>query len=91
MDKKIKKIDLKISKTQKKKEMLELEKIGISYLKLKELEIIQSPLSQDLKSALIEAKKIKSNQGLKRQKQYIGKLMRREPKCNLDFTKNKNI
>ena len=91
MDKKIKKIDLKISKTQKKKEMLELEKIGISYLKLNEFEIDQSPLSQDLKSALIEAKKIKSNQGLKRQKQYIGKLMRREPKCNLDFTKNKNI
>ena len=39
--------------------MLELEKIGISYLKLNELEIIQSPLSQDLKSALIEAKKNK--------------------------------
>tara|TARA_B100002019_G_C21035438_1_gene481771 strand:+ start:295 stop:570 length:276 start_codon:yes stop_codon:yes gene_type:complete len=91
MDKKTTNNDLKISKTQKKKEMLELEKVGISYLKLNDSEIIKSPLSHDLKSALLEAKKIKSNQGLKRQKQYIGKLMRREPSCNLDFTKNKNI
>ncbi len=82
MDKKSKNTDFKISKTQKKKQMLELEKIGISYLKLKDSEIIESTLSQNLKLALLEARKIKNNQGLRRQKQYIGKLMRKEPKSN---------
>ena len=84
MDKKIKIINTKISKTAKKKEMLELEKIGLSFLKLKESEIIEMSLSEDLKSALLQAKKIKNNQGLRRQKQYIGKLMRKEPKCNFE-------
>lgn len=88
MDKKSKNTDLKISKTQKKKQMLELEKIGISYLKLKDSEIIESTLSQNLKLALLEARKIKNNQGLRRQKQYIGKLMRKEPKSNFIHKKN---
>ena len=88
MDKKSKNTDFKISKTQKKKQMLELEKIGISYLKLKDSEIIESTLSQNLKLALLEARKIKNNQGLRRQKQYIGKLMRKEPKSNFIHKKN---
>ena len=64
------------SKSQLKRESLHLIDVGEEILKLK-LEDIQSlDLPAELEEAITTARKIKSRSGLKRQRQYIGKLLR---------------
>lgn len=65
-----------VSKTQIKKEMTALQKMGVelSELPLSQLEGISIP--ENLKKAILEARRITSHEAKRRQMQYIGKLMR---------------
>ncbi|MCP3942657.1 MAG: DUF615 domain-containing protein [Desulfobacteraceae bacterium] len=64
------------SKTQIKKEAEELQKLGEELLKLSSHKLERMELPHDLRKALIEARSIKSNIAGRRQRQFIGALMR---------------
>ncbi|HHO58849.1 MAG TPA: DUF615 domain-containing protein [Thiotrichales bacterium] len=64
------------SKTQLKREAHQLVQLGQDILKLKHEEIESLNLPDELAVAIDTALKIKSNAGLKRQRLYIGKLLR---------------
>ncbi len=66
----------KKSKTQIKKEVEELQRLGEELSKLPRPQLERMALSNDLKKALIQARSIKSNIAGRRQRQYIGALMR---------------
>lgn len=68
--------DSKPSKSAKKREYLALQKLGEELIGLKESDLKQLELDVDLLEAVQEARTIKSHGALRRQKQYIGKLMR---------------
>ena len=69
-------LDLGPSKSQIKRECQHLTDLGEEILKLKKEEIQSLDLPDELEEAVITALKIKSHSGLKRQRQYIGKLLR---------------
>ena len=64
------------SKSQVKRECHHLTDIGEEILKLKAEEIRSLELPDELLEAVNTALKIKSRSGLKRQRQYIGKILR---------------
>lgn len=64
------------SKTQLKKEAEELQKLGEALIKVPIHQLERMELPDALKAALIEAKSIKSNIAGRRQRQFIGTLMR---------------
>ena len=68
--------DTKPSKSARKREYLALQKLGEELLTLRESDLQGIALDDALLSAVIEARQIKSHGALRRQKQYIGKLMR---------------
>ena len=68
--------ELKPSKSAKKREYIALQKLGEKIIDLKQSDIDRLPLEENLRDAILEAQKIKSHSALRRQKQYIGKLMR---------------
>lgn len=68
--------ELKPSKSAKKREYLALQKLGEELITLKQSELEVLPLEDDLLEAVMEARKMKAHGALRRQKQYIGKLMR---------------
>lgn len=65
-----------VSKTAKKKEMNELQDLGMALTKLSDQTIKKIGLPEDLLQAIKDYKKITSNGATKRQAQYIGRLMR---------------
>jgi ribosome-associated protein len=65
-----------ISKTQKKRDCHALQKISDRLLKLKPDELALIDLPADLEEAIKETQRIRSNSALKRQHQYLGKIMR---------------
>ncbi len=64
------------SKTKIKKEAQELQELGMELLKLPVQRLERLELPDDLKKALMEARSIKSNIAGRRQRQFIGALMR---------------
>jgi ribosome-associated protein len=68
--------ELKPSKSARKREYLALQKLGEELITLKASEIDSLPLDENLREAVMEAQQIKPHGALRRQKQYIGKLMR---------------
>jgi ribosome-associated protein len=64
------------SKTQRKKEMLELQSLGVELVELAESHVVTMDLPEDLRAAVLEAKRITAHEGRRRQLQYIGRLMR---------------
>ena len=68
--------DLKPSKSARKRDFLALQKLGEDLITLKETDLREIGLDEDLLEAVLEARRIKSNSALRRQKQYIGKIMR---------------
>ena len=64
------------SKSQVKRECDDLVDLGEEILKLKTEELNSLDLPDELREAIITALKIKSRSGLKRQRHYIGKLLR---------------
>ena len=65
-----------ISKSQRKRDCESLQKISDRLLKLKPDELAHIDLPDELENALQEAHNIHSNSALKRQRQYLGKIMR---------------
>ena|ERR1035437_7256434 len=64
------------SRTDLKRESTELQKLGEDLLTLRADLMARLDLSEKLKDAVIEAKRITNFEGKRRQMQYIGKLMR---------------
>lgn len=67
------------SKSQLKRDVEALKKMGSSLIELPSERLRQLPLSDALIQAITEAKNIKSHGAKRRQAQWIGKLMREAP------------
>ena len=65
-----------VSKTRRKREMLELQALGAALAELPETQLAGMQMREELREALLEAKRIKSHEAKRRQMQYIGRLMR---------------
>ena len=68
--------ELKPSKSAKKREYIALQKLGEELITLKPSDLDLLPLDDRLRDAIDEAQLIKAHGASRRQKQYIGKLMR---------------
>lgn len=68
---------VKPSKSEMKREYLARQKLGEELIPLQESELRAMDLDEDLLEAVLEAKRLKKHGALRRQKQYIGKLMGR--------------
>lgn len=68
--------ELKPSKSARKRDFLALQKLGEELITLQESDLRQIGLDENLLQAVLEARQIKSRGALRRQKQYIGKIMR---------------
>jgi ribosome-associated protein len=68
--------DSKPSKSARKREHLALQKLGEELITLRESDLLSLSLDEELIDAVLEARQIKSHGALRRQKQYIGKIMR---------------
>lgn len=64
------------SKTKKKQEMHELQKLGAALVQLSVAHLARISLPEDLAQAVREARRIRSHEGKRRQVQFIGRLMR---------------
>lgn len=64
------------SKTQRKNEMLELQKLGKTLIDLPASQLAKISLPETLLDAIHLAHTLKSNEAIRRHLQYIGKLMR---------------
>ncbi len=69
--------DSKPSKSARKREYLALQRLGEALIPLQEADLRAMNLDGDLFQAVLEAKRIRKHGALRRQKQYIGKLMSR--------------
>lgn len=67
---------VEISKTQRKHEMHALQALGEALVALPDAQLKSFDLPDDLMAAVLEARRIRAHGGLRRQLQYIGKLMR---------------
>ena len=68
--------ETKPSKSAKKREYLALQQLGEQLLTVKESDLLSMDLDEELLAAIQDARRIKSHGALRRQKQFIGKLMR---------------
>ncbi|MEJ2059808.1 MAG: ribosome biogenesis factor YjgA [Gammaproteobacteria bacterium] len=64
------------SKSQLKREAHALQELGERLLTLNEETLAALPLPDELRQALAEGRQIRARGALRRQRQYIGKLMR---------------
>jgi ribosome-associated protein len=69
-------IDDRPSKTRRKREMHELQALGERLVSLPETQLAAMELPERLRDAVLQARAITARGGLKRQLQYIGRLMR---------------
>lgn len=68
----------KPSKSQRKRDMIALQKLGEELVDLPLSQLKKFPLSEKLYEAIIEARSLNSHEAKRRQVQYIGRLMRDE-------------
>lgn len=68
--------DERPSKTQRKQEVHALQALGERLVDLNAAQLATVPLPEDLREAVLEAQRIHSREGRRRQLQYVGKLMR---------------
>lgn len=64
------------SKSERKRQMLALQKVGEALVNLSAPQLAQIPLESPLADAIHEARSLKSHEAKRRQLQYIGKIMR---------------
>jgi len=69
-------VDEIVSKTKRKQEMTELQKLGAKLVELPESQLEEFPMDEQLRDAVLEAKRLKAHEARRRQMQYIGRLMR---------------
>ena len=65
-----------VSKSQRKRDMTALQKLGATLVSLKSSQIEQLHLPEALLDAVIEAKRLTKNEAIRRQMQFIGRIMR---------------
>ena len=65
------------SKSQRRREALELKSLAAELIRLGAPGLARIPLDDELKAAIGEARRIRSNVARKRQLQYVAKLLRR--------------
>ena len=65
-----------LSKTRRKQAMTALQKLGVEMVGLKKSQIDQLHLPEQLLDAVLEAKRLTQHEALRRQMQFIGKIMR---------------
>jgi ribosome-associated protein len=65
-----------VSKSQKKRDVEALQKLGAELVKLSPAQLATVPLPEKLEAAVHEARRITSHEARRRQLQFIGKLMR---------------
>lgn len=68
--------DFIVSKSQRKREMTALQDMGAELVKLPRGRLEKLDLPESLFNALLEAQRLTSHGAIRRQMQYIGKLMR---------------
>lgn len=68
--------DEPISKTRRKKDMLELQDLGAQLVELNEQQLELMQLPESLREAVREARRLSKHEARRRQLQYIGRLMR---------------
>ncbi|MCC2624890.1 MAG: hypothetical protein K0R14_763 [Burkholderiales bacterium] len=66
----------KLSKTKAKAKMEDLQHLGMALVELNKAQLAKFNLPDNLLTAILEAQKITANGAIRRQSQYIGKLMR---------------
>lgn len=70
--------DQRVSKSQRKRDALALTELGRALIELPDRVLEQLPMEEPLRSAIIEGRRLKHQRSaLKRQIQYLGKLLRR--------------
>ena len=69
-------VDEIVSKTKRKREMHELQALGVALVRLSDAQLATMQIPAELRQAVLEAKRIKSNEAKRRQMQYIGRVMR---------------
>jgi ribosome-associated protein len=69
--------DERPSKSERKRQSSELQELGEALIELPQNELDALPLPENLRDAVELARRITAHGGLYRQKQYIGKLMRK--------------
>jgi non-heme chloroperoxidase len=75
-----------VSKSQRKRDAEALQELGVSLMDLKASELARCPINSETREAILLCKTIRSFPALKRQKQLIGKLMRKEdPRAIITF------
>lgn len=73
-----------VSRSEMKRDMLELQRLGEAVVKLSPGQFATIPLEDDvLAEAIHTARRIKHREGLRRQMQFIGKLMRKVDTSNI--------
>ena len=65
------------SKSQRRREALEVKALASTLIKLSPARLGRVPLEDDVRAAIMEAREIRSNVARKRQMQYAAKLLRR--------------
>lgn len=65
-----------ISKTQRKKQMHDLQSVGAALTKLSAEQLARLELPDELREAVLEAKRFTKHEAIRRQLQYIGRIMR---------------
>ena len=65
-----------ISKTQRKRQMTELQVLGAALVKLSKEQLERLDLPETLLEAVLECKRFNKHEAIRRQMQYIGRIMR---------------
>lgn len=68
--------EYEVSKSQRKRESTALQKLGAMLVTLKLSQIEQLNLPETLLTAVLEAKRLTKHEAIRRQMQYIGRIMR---------------
>jgi ribosome-associated protein len=66
------------SKSQRKRDMAELQQLGKRLTELNRSQLDSMPMSEALGKAITQAQSLKAKEAIRRQLQYIGRLMREE-------------
>jgi ribosome-associated protein len=67
------------SKTQRKQASHDLQKLGVALAEMSEERLHAVTMDESLRDALLQYQSTRSNEGRRRQMQYVGKLIRRVP------------
>lgn len=65
-----------ISKTRRKRLSTELQDVGAELVKLAPEQLARIPMPESLREAVLECRRLTTHEAIRRQMQYIGKLMR---------------